>query len=54
MDKRTGGRIHQGCTLSPRLFNLYVEYIMWNAGLDEITSWNQDCQKKQQQPQIRR
>ena len=21
--------------LSPRLFNLYVEYIMWNAGLDE-------------------
>ena len=25
----------QGCILSPRLFNLYAEYIMWNAGLDE-------------------
>ena len=27
--------VHQGCTLSPCLFNLYAEYIMWNAGLDE-------------------
>ena len=26
---------HQGCVLSPCLFNLYVEYIMRNAGLDE-------------------
>ena len=25
----------QGCILSPCLFNLYEEYIMWNAGLDE-------------------
>ena len=25
----------QSCILSPCLFNLYVEYIMWNAGLDE-------------------
>ena len=25
----------QDCILSPRLFNLYVEYIMWKAGLDE-------------------
>ena len=25
----------QGCILSPWLFNLYAEYIMWNAGLDE-------------------
>ena len=24
----------QGCKLSPRLFNLYAEYIMRNAGLD--------------------
>ena len=27
--------IHQGCILSPCLFNLYAEYIMKNAGLDE-------------------
>ena len=25
----------QGCTLSPYLFNLYTEYIMKNAGLEE-------------------
>ena len=37
------GRIHsklgkeyvQGCILSPRLFKLYAEYIMWNAGVDK-------------------
>ena len=27
--------VHQGCILSPCLFNLYAEHIMWNAGLDE-------------------
>ena len=27
--------VHQGCILPPCLFNLYAEYIMWNAGLDE-------------------
>ena len=26
---------HQGCILSPCLFNLYVEYIMRSAGLEE-------------------
>ena len=26
----------QGCILSPCLFNLYAEYIMRNAGLDEV------------------
>ena len=30
-----GKRAHQGCILSPCLFNLYAEYIMSNARLDE-------------------
>ena len=30
-----GKGVHQGCILSPSLFNLYEEYIMRNAGLDE-------------------
>ena len=30
-----GKGIHQGCILSPCLFNLHAEYIMRNAGLDE-------------------
>ena len=32
---QTGKRVHQGCILSPCLFNFYAEYIMKNAGLDE-------------------
>ena len=32
---QTGKRVCQGCILSPCLFNLYAEYIMQNAGLDE-------------------
>ena len=47
----------QGCILAPCLFiflflfflclfNLNAEYIMWNAGLDDFTSWNQYCQEK--------
>ena len=27
--------VHQGCILSPCLFNLYSEYMMRNAGLEE-------------------
>ena len=32
---QTGKRVRQGCILSPCLFNLYAEYIMRNAGLEE-------------------
>ena len=30
-----GKGVHQGCRLSPCLYNFYAKYIMWNAGLDE-------------------
>ena len=30
-----GKGVGQDCILSPCLFNFYLEYIMWNAGLDE-------------------
>ena len=29
-----GKGVHQGCILSPCLFNFYAEYIMQNAGVD--------------------
>ena len=39
MEQWTGSKVRkgvcQGCMLSPCLFNLYEEYILQNAGLDE-------------------
>ena len=38
--------VHQGCILSPCLFNLYAEYNpSWVGG---STIWNQDCQEQYQ------
>ena len=35
-----GKGVHQGCILSPCLFNLCAEYIMRNAGLEEAQAGN--------------
>ena len=39
MEQQTGSKLEKEyikcCILSPCLFNLYAEYIVWNAGLDE-------------------
>ena len=34
-----GKGVHKGCILSPCLFNLFAEYIMRNAGLEETLDW---------------
>ena len=38
MEQQTGSKlgVRQACILSPCLFNLYADYIMRNAGLDEV------------------
>ena len=43
-----GKGVCQSCILSTCLFNLHAEYIMRNTGLDESTSWKQDCWEKYQ------
>ena len=37
---KIGKGVHQGCTLSPCLFNFYAEYIMQNARVDEAQAGN--------------
>ena len=46
-----GKGVCQGCILSLCLFNLYAEYIMQNAGLDEAQA-GINCGQKYQSPQI--
>ena len=40
MEQQTSSKLvkelSQGCILSPCLFNLYAEDIIWNAGLNEV------------------
>ena len=43
-----GKGVCQGCILSPCLFNLYAEYIMRNAGLEEAQAGVKDCREKYQ------
>ena len=44
---QVGKGVREGCIFSPWLFNLYAEYIMWHARMDEPQG-NQDCLKKYQ------
>jgi len=42
---KIGKGIHQGYMVSPCLFNLYAEYIMWNSGLDEAQAGIKICRR---------
>ena len=35
---KIGKGVHQGCILSPCLFNVYAEHIMQHSGLDDLQS----------------
>ena len=40
-----GKGVSQGCILSPWLFNVYAEYIMRNAGLEEAQARNKNARR---------
>ena len=42
---KIGKGIHQGYMVLPCLFNLYAEYILWNAGLDEAQAGIKICRR---------
>ena len=56
VEQWTGSKLRkeycQGCILSLCLFNLYAEYIHTKCWAGWLTSWNQDCWEKYQQPHM--